>query len=136
MMQIQNMPSFDLQGLSQGAQLTALSDNQKEKAKEILAQYDMENFSQEDRLSVRKELHAQGIKGKAMQEMLKELPKAEEEVPLTTSSEEIKEAANPKAVLMQLLQQRESGEMEEKDFSSQLAELKLEAVGSVLNIQA
>jgi hypothetical protein len=133
-MQIQNMQSFHPQGLSQGTQSTAFIDDQKEKAKEILAQYDLENFSQEDRLSVRKELHAAGIKGKEMREILQELPKPEEIAPPATSSEEIKKATDPKAVLMQLLEQRESKELQERDFSSQLAELKLEAVGSVLNI--
>ena len=135
-MQIQNLPSFNPQGLPHGTQATALTDDQKEKSKEILAQYDMENFSAEDRLSVRKELHAVGVRGQEMQKMLKSLPQPEETAPSPSSSEEIKEANHPKAVLMQLLEQRESGEMEEKDFSSQLAELKIETVGSVLNTQA
>jgi len=135
-MQIQNMPSFNPQGLPQGSQATALTDDQKAKSKEILAQYDMENFSAEDRLSLRKELHAQGIKGKQAQHILKELPKTEESPTEPGSSAEIKEANNPKAVLMQLLEQQKSGEIEDKDFSSQLAEMKIESIGALLNTQA
>ncbi len=135
-MQIQSMVSFNPQGMTHGTQATPFTDDQKDKAKEIIAQYDMENFSQEDRLSMRKELHAEGLKGKELQGMLKELPKAEESAPPPTSSAEVKEANDPKAVLMQLLEQKESGVIEEKDFTSQLAEMKMEVIGSVLNLQA
>ena len=136
-MQVQNLVSFNPQGMTQGTQATPFTDDQKDKAKEIIAQYDMENFSQEDRLSMRKELHAEGLKGKELQEILKkELPAPEESAPPPTSAAEIKEANDPKAVLMQLLEQKESGTIEEKDFSSQLAEMKMEVIGSVLNVQA
>ena len=136
-MTIQNSVSFNPQGLMQGTQATSFTDDQNDKTKEIIAQYDMENFSQEDRLSVRKELHAQGVKGHEMREVLKELPTPQEALPsVLTSSMEVKEANDPKAILMQLIEQKESGEIEEKDFSSSMAELKMEAIGSVLNLQA
>lgn len=135
-MQIQNIVSFNPQGTTQGIATTAFTDDQKDKAKEIIAQYDMENFSQEDRLSLRKELHAQGLRGDDMREMLKELPSSKEILTEPASIEDIKEANNPKAILMQLVEQKNSGMIEEKDFSSQLAEMKMETIGSVLNLQA
>ncbi len=135
-MQIQNMVSFNPQGMTQGSQATAFTDDQRDKAKEIIAQYDMENFSQEDKLSLRKELHAQGLRAHDMKEMLKELPTSKDIASEPTSVEDIKEANDPKAVLMQLIDQKESGEIEEKDFTSQLAEMKMEVIGSVLNVQA
>ncbi len=135
-MQIQNMVSFNPQGMTHGTQATAFTDDQKDKAKEIIAQYDMENFSQEDQLSLRKELHAQGLRGQDMKEMLKEIPSPKEIAQEPTSVEDVKEANDPKAVLMQLIEQKESGTIEEKDFSSQLAEMKMETIGSVLNLKA
>ncbi len=135
-MQIQSMVSFNPQGTIQGTGATTFTDNQKDKAKEIIAQYDMDNFSQEDKLSLRKELHAQGLRAHDMKEMLKELPTTKELAPEPSSVEDIKEANDPKAVLMQLIEQKESGVIEEKDFTSQLAEMKMETIGSVLNLQA
>ena len=135
-MQIQNMVSFNPQGMMHGTQATPFTDDQKDKAKEIIAQYDMENFSQEDRLSLRKELHAQGLRGQDMKEMLKEVPTSKELAQAPSSVEDIKEANDPKAVLMQLIEQKESGVIEDKDFTSQLAEMKMETIGSVLNLQA
>jgi len=135
-MQIQSMVSFNPQGMTSGTQVTGFTDDQTEKAKEIIAQYDMENFSQEDKLSMRKELHAAGLKGKELQEMLKELPQATESTSVESLTAQVQEANNPKAIFMQLLEQKESGVIEEKDFSSQLAEMKMETIGSVLNLQA
>ena len=136
-MTIQSSVSFNPQSLMQGTQATSFTDDQKEKTKEIVAQYDMESFSQEDRLSLRKELHAQGVKGQEMREILKEFPTPKEATPLApTSSMEVKEANDPKAILMQLMEQKESGEIEEKDFSSSLARMKIETIGSVLNLHA
>jgi len=135
-MTIQNSVSFNPQGLMQGTQATAFIDEQEDKTKEILAQYDVENFSKEDRLSLRKELHAQGVKGEEMREILKKFPDTIEQETVPSSMAEIKEATDPKAVLFALLEQKESGLIEEKDFSSQLAELKIESIGAVLNIEA
>ncbi len=134
-MQVTQIASFNPQGQMQGTQATALTDDQRDRAQEIIANYDLENFSQEDALSLRKELKAEGINPRQMQKMLKELPSPEQEQ-TPQSTEDIKEANNPKAVLMDLLQQKESGVIEEKDFTSSLAEMKIESVGALLNIQA
>ncbi len=135
-MQIANMTSFHSQGLMQGTQATALTEDQQNKAQEIIAQYDVDDFSAEDALSMRKELKSAGVHGKNLQEMLKDFPKPEEQKAPPSTTEEIKEANDPKAVLLQLLDQKESGAIAEKDFHSQMAELKQEAIGSVLNTQA
>jgi len=135
-MQVQNMTSFNPQGLIQGTQATSFTDDQQDKAKEIIAQYNVESMSQEDALSMRKELRSAGVSGQKMREMLKDMPKPEESALVPTSSAEVKEASDPKAMLMQLVEQKESGEIEEKDFSSQLAQMKMEVIGSVLNVQA
>ena len=59
-----------------------------------------------------------------------------EKTEMPVSSMDVKDATHPKAVLMQLIEQKESGAMEENDFNSQLAEMKMEVIGSVLNLQA
>jgi len=59
-----------------------------------------------------------------------------EKTEIPVSSMDVKDATHPKAILMQLIEQQESGEIEEKDFSSSMAELKMESIGSILNLQA
>ncbi len=108
---------------------SSLSEEEKSSLQEILSKYDPDNMSQEDRESLKAELEEEGLWGnvntfRALDDAgFAPPPPPQGGMPGMSDDDEDEETSNSAQLMLDLLNQLESGELTQDDFTAQLESL-------------